>query len=244
VIQANNVPPGEYLVEVGPTALGPWTQVEPHYLVAQVPQRDAVTFAASITPDLALGALKTITLTGAITVNAPLNGAAGQELTFVWAQDGTGGRIITYNAVYLIPAYAGNSQPSLPNSVLVDKFVCLNGVNWQLVNRNQNYPTAQAPAFAASFTPDLSLGTIIRLGAMTANLTVNTPTNPGPAGQEVTFVLLQDGTGTRTITYAGNWKGTGVAATVTTAGTLTVDRFVNVDGTLFRIYSRATGQTA
>lgn len=57
-------------------------------------------FAASYTPDPYLGQYIEMTLTGAITVNAPVSPYSGQLLTFVFIQDGTGGRVVTWNAVY------------------------------------------------------------------------------------------------------------------------------------------------
>ncbi len=57
-----------------------------------------------------------------------------------------------------------------------------------------------APAFAASYTPDPYVATVINLGALTANLTVNAPSN-AHLGAELEFRLVQDGTGGRTVTW-------------------------------------------
>ncbi len=70
--------------------------------------------------------------------------------------------------------------------------------------------------FAASYTPDL--GTFIN-GEMTLtnNLTLNNPTNT-KAGQTGMIVLVQDGTGGRTITFGTSWKfPLGMSKTLSTA---------------------------
>ncbi len=61
-----------------------------------------ITYAASITPDPFVGNVVEVTLTGALTINAPGNGpyVAGNTLTFILIQDGTGGRVTTFNAAY------------------------------------------------------------------------------------------------------------------------------------------------
>jgi hypothetical protein len=70
-------------------------------------------------------------------------------------------------------------------------------------------------AFAASFTPDALGGEIVQIGALTANITINAPTNPF-MGMHLTFVFLQDGTGGRTVTWNAafktNWSDTGNTA--------------------------------
>jgi len=79
-------------------------------------------------------------------------------------------------------------------------------------NDSQGY---QSPAYTASYTPDASLGQIVVVGTLTDNITINAPTN-ATRGQRLTFFLLQDGTGGRTVTwnstYKGNWSDTGNTA--------------------------------
>jgi len=109
---------------------------------------------------------------------------------------------------------------------------------WPLVT------STQTPAFAASFTPNFAAGDTIAMAALTGNVTVNAPTG-GVAGQKITFIWLQDGTGTRTITYNAVYKttGTGAVTAITTgANTRTIDRFTSEDGTSWRLCSRITGQ--
>lgn len=100
----------------------------------------------------------------------------------------------------------------------------------------------QTPAFAASFTPNLAASTVVAMAALTNNITVNNPSGL-VAGVLYTFVWLQDGTGTRTITYGTNYHTSTFSATVTTANTRTIDTFVSDDGVNLRGISRQTGQT-
>lgn len=104
--------------------------------------------------------------------------------------------------------------------------------------------TVQAPAHSATPTPNVALGNIFAPAAMTANVTVGAPTN-GAAGDELIFIWLQDGTGTRTVTYNAVYKTTGtgaVTAITTAASTRTIDKFITDDGTNWRLTSRITGQ--
>lgn len=104
------------------------------------------------------------------------------------------------------------------------------------------------PAFVASYTPDCNFSDWIAI-TLTANITINAPLNP-KVGMILTFSFAQDGTGTRTITYNAIFKLTGtvgsgavtVPAVVTTAFTVTLDRFI-YDGFAWRLLSRITGQT-
>jgi hypothetical protein len=60
-------------------------------------------------------------------------------------------------------------------------------------------------AFAASFTPNALGGELVQIGALTANITINAPTNPF-RGLHLTFVFVQDGTGGRTVTWNAVFK--------------------------------------
>lgn len=62
---------------------------------------EVVTYAATITPIVHSGDTKYCTLTGNVIVNAPTGGAIrGKRLTFIFVQDGTGGRTVTWNAAF------------------------------------------------------------------------------------------------------------------------------------------------
>ena len=69
-----------------------------------------IAYAATITPDVLAGKIVQVgQLTGAITVNAPTNPFLGAELIFVFEQDGTGSRVVTWNAAFNAPTDAGGA---------------------------------------------------------------------------------------------------------------------------------------
>ncbi len=70
----------------------------------------ALTYAASLTPDLDDGRAFLLTATGDFTLNAPGNLIAGAVFWVRITQDGTGGRTVTFNSAYRFP---GGSAPSL-----------------------------------------------------------------------------------------------------------------------------------
>jgi hypothetical protein len=63
----------------------------------------------------------------------------------------------------------------------------------------------QSPTFAASYTPDLGLGCTVNVGTLTANITINNPTNVPSKGTRLKFYLLEDGTGGWTATWGANY---------------------------------------
>ncbi|MEW5708787.1 MAG: hypothetical protein AB1830_07770 [Pseudomonadota bacterium] len=85
-----------------------------------------IAYAPSITPDVRLGERVTVgTLTGNITINAPTNPRRGARLEFVFAQDGTGNRTITWDVVFKKAADgAGAANQKGATAFLYD------GANW------------------------------------------------------------------------------------------------------------------
>jgi len=59
-----------------------------------------ITYASTITPDVANGNIQTVTLTGGVTFSAFANPIAGQSLTLFIVQDGTGGRALTSTMLF------------------------------------------------------------------------------------------------------------------------------------------------
>lgn len=57
-----------------------------------------IPYASTITPNFTNGAIQQVTLTGNITINFPVNPVIGGSFLMSWAQDATGGRIVTLNA--------------------------------------------------------------------------------------------------------------------------------------------------
>lgn len=60
-----------------------------------------IAFAAAVTPNTSNGTTIEIgALTGNITINAPINSYIGRNLTFLFTQDGVGGRTVTWDAAF------------------------------------------------------------------------------------------------------------------------------------------------
>lgn len=56
---------------------------------------DSLSFTSTVTPDASTGNFFRLTLTGAVTIASPTNGADGQKIVLVLKQDGTGSRVPT-----------------------------------------------------------------------------------------------------------------------------------------------------
>lgn len=69
----------------------------------------------------------------------------------------------------------------------------LNGWHWATDIRINNYDGNQQAGYAASYTPDPTLGRKILLGPLTGNITINNPAATNWAvGQELEIAILQD----------------------------------------------------
>lgn len=95
----------------------------------------------------------------------------------------------------------------------------------------------QSIAYAASITPSVYSGGTAIVGSLTGALTVNAP-NDGHTGSTLTFILPQDATGGRVVTFNGVYKTS--AAIPTTASSTTTVTFFCYDGTNWREVSRST----
>lgn len=173
----------------------------------------------------------------AVDAFAPRTGCTGIDLrnadkTIVWSYYHTaftGGTVLDVSVAdswYIVDTYNGGAA-----SLLVSQ------QGWVAQPHSQ-----QNPAYVTPYTPDLTAGDV-KAVTLTGNITVNLPTNSPSviAGQTVTFIWIQDGTGGRTVTYNGNYKLGNAAAMVTTASTATVDTFT-YDGALWRMISRNTNE--
>jgi len=90
------------------------------------PRIATVAYAATITLDASNAQTQQITLTGPVTIAAPKGGVTGDRLSLILIQDATGGRNVTWNAVFKnAPAISGAAA----NAINAPEFV-YNGVNW------------------------------------------------------------------------------------------------------------------
>ncbi len=115
-----------------------------------------ITYAATITPNCPDGQFQTVTLTGNVTVAAPTNATTGRVLELLFIQDATGGRTVTWNAVFTITNWAINLTAS---AATLARFV-YNGSNWilapnpptTLVSLNNPWIDITHPAYGADPT--------------------------------------------------------------------------------------------
>lgn len=93
----------------------------------------SVAFAATINPDPYLGGtLQIAALTGAITINNPVNGHAGTKITFRLTQNGTGGNVVTFGSNYKVSA----AIPTTASTTTEIVFQCdAQGGTWHEVSR-------------------------------------------------------------------------------------------------------------
>jgi len=94
---------------------------------------------------------------------------------------------------------------------------------------NHGYQTV---AFSTPLTPNPMLGNFIKIGALTGNITINLPAAANIRnGHIMSFELIQDGTGGRTVTFAAGYYKAGGAYTMTAAaGSTDIITFLNDGG--------------
>ncbi len=96
-------------------------------MTAIIPDYQDIAYAASITPDLSAGRTIVVgALTGNLTINAPTSVVKGERITFTFVQDATGGRTITWNAVFKKAADGAGTA----NQVAATQFLCYDGTNF------------------------------------------------------------------------------------------------------------------
>jgi hypothetical protein len=89
--------------------------------------------ASAYRPDPNRGDYVVMTLGRDVRVDAPPGGLAGQELTFIWSQDGAGGRRVSYDAAYRTGGVAAIDTSA--GTTTIDRFYCVDGTTWRLVSR-------------------------------------------------------------------------------------------------------------
>jgi|TARA_R110000822_G_scaffold238756_1_gene368794 hypothetical protein len=96
-----------------------------------------LTDQATVTWDASTQEVCKLTLGGNRTLAAPSNGTTGQFISILLIQDGTGGRTVTWNAVY---EFTADTAPTLTATAAKgDVFVFrYNGAKWLEVGKNLN----------------------------------------------------------------------------------------------------------
>lgn len=80
-----------------------------------------VAYAATVTTTVSRRntVVNVAALTGNITIAAPLNPRKGMKLTYNFIQDGTGGRTVTWNAIFAASANSGSTANHVASTTFV-----------------------------------------------------------------------------------------------------------------------------
>lgn len=162
-----------------------------------------IAYSATIAPDVLAGILVVVgALTGDITIDPPTNPFLGAQLVFLFEQDGTGSRIITWDSIFVKVADEGGAASDKGATSFI-----YDGTDWVQVNGGLRFEGADVQTIAASatITADALLGHVVNVGAITEATTVAAPANPY-TGAELDFMFLQDGTGGFTLTWDSIFK--------------------------------------
>ncbi|MGH3848722.1 MAG: hypothetical protein ACRDRT_03290, partial [Pseudonocardiaceae bacterium] len=92
----------------------------------------AVAFTASWTPEADAALIQRMTLTANLTINAPTRAYKGQWLLFELSQDATGGRTMTFNAVF-----KKNWTPVTTANAINTIMFTYNGTNWLMIGKGE-----------------------------------------------------------------------------------------------------------
>ena len=88
--------------------------------------KQVISWASTITPDVSLGSLIQITLGGYTTIGVPTGYTLNQEIEFTFIQDGTGARPVAFNSVFK-KTWADTGNAAGTRSVIKFRW---NGSNW------------------------------------------------------------------------------------------------------------------
>lgn len=206
----------------------------------QIPTSDDLSYALRVdvasagTCDIAAAASNYVNITGTTTITAfanPTNGistklvrfAAATPLTYSSALLIGGGASVTTTAGQLgIAFYEGSSVWSLwlfPSGPAVAADVRTGTDNSKFLTSKVLFDAAAmvSVAYSSTITLDLTTGLNFEIAALTGNLTLANPSAGITAGRSGSIGLLQDGTGSRTLTLGSYWKCAGGAPTLSTA---------------------------
>lgn len=86
-----------------------------------------VAYAATVTPTVSRhrNVIQIAELTGNITIGAPVGARKGMSLTFLFRQDGTGSRTVTWNAVFKAAANGAGAASTVGSTTFY-----FDGTNW------------------------------------------------------------------------------------------------------------------
>ena len=170
-----------------------------------------LTDGATVSWDASTADVAKVTLGGNRTLAAPTNGTTGQFISLLIIQDGTGSRTLTWNAVF---EFASDTAPTLTTTALTASDIADDLITSAKLNYSESTLTDQA-----TVTWDASTQDVCKL-TLGGNRTMAAPTN-NTTGQFISILVIQDGTGSRTLTWNAVFEfASDTAPTLTTTASL------------------------
>ena len=162
-------------------------------------ESQAVVYAAIITPDLSSGNIINVgILTGNIVINAPINMRDDDILIIRLTQDGTGGRLVTWDAAFTV-----TTEISKASSVSTVWIFWYDGSNWIEISpiKGQELQSLDI-AYALTINPNLSTASFYNISALTGNITIGASTNMA-RDDLLTVSMVQNASGGNQVTWDG-----------------------------------------
>lgn len=187
-----------------------------------------VAYAATVTPDLAQGSFVDIgALTGNITIAAPqASFNTGVPLTFDFTQDGTGGRTVTWNAVFQT-TWQPNAAASSVSSITFQWDS--NDALWVPIasfGTSSGAPTTPAP-LTSFYLPVITTGVKAARFVSVGGFTITTMKGIVGSGSGVTYRITVNGTAQSTSSATGTTVVSTTYSKVLTAGDIVQLEVVN-----------------
>ena len=176
-------------------------------------KNQTLTDGASVDWDMGLGSDAVWTMAGSRTLNAPTYLKAGGIYTLKVIQDGTGGRVITFNSVFKF-----TPQPNLAASSVTEYMFVSDGTSLFCVGKNPaNAPGSTVITSSATPTFNTDQCNFVDITALAAAITSMTSGLSGTPfnGQKLVIRIKDNGTA-RAITWGASYESCGVALPTTT----------------------------
>jgi hypothetical protein len=184
------------------------TTVKWHFLSKSVPTTVVTTLvdAATIAVDASKGFNYQVTLAGNRTLGAPTNPLGdGQIINVRFIQDGTGGRTLAFNAIYVFQTETPVLQTAIGAVDILSFMYNAAAVKWNFLSKSVPTSVMTILTDAATIAVDASKGVNYQV-TLGGNRTLGAPTNPLGDGQTIDIRVIQDGTGGRTLAYNAIWR--------------------------------------
>lgn len=200
---ATKVPLADSAGHISPNWLKPTIGIDYPYVL---------TDGASVSVDLDLAAKFTLTIAGNRTLTFDNTDASGNFFTIIIKQDVIGGRTITWPTISWQTNNSLNAAPDAYTVFVFSKLVSGDFLGWRVDNRTQAFVT---DTYASSFTVSHDLGGNHKT-TLTGDptITISIPDD----GHTMRLVVIQDGGGSRIVTWSGVTWAVATPPTLTSTG--------------------------